>query len=57
MDSYYKSSRLSFIGRWKARIEALTAAMAADAPLPQLAHQPLALMQAFKQGKGNVIYI
>ena len=53
MDSYYKSSRLSFIGRWKARIEALTVSMAADAPLPQVAHQPLGLMHAFKQGKGD----
>lgn len=53
MDSYYKSSRLSFIGRWKARIEALTASMAADAPLPQVAHQPLGLMHAFRQGKGD----
>lgn len=53
MDSYYKSSRLSFIGRWKARIEALTAAMAGDAPVPQVAHQPLPLMNAFRQGKGD----
>lgn len=57
MDSYYRSSRLSFIGRWKARIEALTAAMAANAPLPQVAHQPLALMQAFKQSKGTALKI
>lgn len=52
MDSYYKSSRLSFIGRWKARIEALTATMAAHAPLPQTAHQPSALINAFKGDKG-----
>lgn len=62
MDSYYKSSRLSFIGRWKARIEALTAAMAADAPVPQIAHQPMGLRHSFKQAKGqpavaNMCYI
>ena len=44
--------RLSFIGRWKARIEALTASMAAHAPLPQTAHQPSALLNAFKGDKG-----
>ncbi|KAL0055598.1 hypothetical protein WJX82_002289 [Trebouxia sp. C0006] len=48
MDSYYKSSRLSFIGRWKARIEALTATTAAHAPLPQTAHQPSALASALR---------
>ena len=53
MDSYYKSSRLSFIGRWKARIEALTATMAAQAPVPQAAYQPSALVSAFKGGKGT----
>ena len=52
MDSYYKSSRLSFIGRWKARIEALTATMAAHAPLPQTAHQPSALASAFRGNQG-----
>ena len=52
MDSYYKSSRLSFIGRWKARIEALTASMAADAPLPKTVQQPSALLNAFKADKG-----
>lgn len=52
MDSYYKSSRLSFIGRWKARIEALTATMAAHAPLPQTAHQPSALASAFRGHQG-----
>ena len=53
MDSYYKSSRLSFIGRWKARIEALTATMAADAPLPKAVQQPSALLNAFKADKGK----
>ena len=52
MDSYYKSSRLSFIGRWKARIEALTASMAADAPLPKTVQQPSTLLNAFKVDKG-----
>lgn len=52
MDSYYKSSRLSFIGRWKARIEALTASMAADAPLPKTVQPPSALLNAFKPDKG-----
>ena len=52
MDSYYKSSRLSFIGRWKARIEALTASMAADAPLPKTVQQPSALLNAFRTDKG-----
>ena len=52
MDSYYKSSRLSFIGRWKARIEALTASMAADAPLPKTVQQPSALLNAFKADAG-----
>ena len=32
MDTYYRSSRLHFIGRWKARIEALQASMASAAP-------------------------
>ena len=54
MDSYYKSSRLSFIGRWKARIEALTATMAAHAPLPQTAHQPSALASAFRGNQGTL---
>lgn len=53
MDSYYKSSRLSFIGRWKARIEALTASMAADAPLPKTVQQPSALLNAFKADRGE----
>lgn len=53
MDSYYKSSRLSFIGRWKARIEALTATMAAHAPLPQTAQQPSALVNAFRGNQGE----
>ena len=52
MDSYYKSSRLSFIGRWKARIEALTATTAAHAPLPQTAHQPSALASALRGNQG-----
>lgn len=56
MDSYYKSSRLSFIGRWKARIEALTATMAAHAPLPQAAHQPSALASAFRGNQGTLAH-
>lgn len=52
MDTYYKSSRLSFIGRWKARIEALTATMAAEAPLPNTVQQPSALLNAFKVERG-----
>ena len=40
MDTYYRSSRLHFIGRWKARIEALQASMATAAPA---AAQPSAL--------------
>ena len=57
MDSYYKSSRLSFIGRWKARIEALTATMAAHAPLPQTAQQPSALVNAFRGNQGSQAHI
>lgn len=37
MDNYYKSSRLHFIGTWKARIEALAMA----APSRELSHSPL----------------
>ena len=55
MDSYYKSSRLSFIGRWKARIEALTATMAADAPLPKAVQPTSALLYAFKADKGKPV--
>lgn len=57
MDSYYKSSRLSFIGRWKARIEALTATMAAHAPLPQTAQQPSALVNAFRGNQGSQSHV
>ena len=34
MDNYYKSSRLHFIGTWKARIEALAAKSAGKLPTP-----------------------
>ena len=34
MNTYFKSSRLHFIGTWKARIEALSARMAPTAPVP-----------------------
>ena len=35
MDNYYKSSRLHFIGTWKARIEALAAKSAGKLPTPR----------------------
>ncbi|KAK9805394.1 hypothetical protein WJX73_010812 [Symbiochloris irregularis] len=38
MDTYFRSSRLHFIGTWKARIEALAARMCPEAPSPSLAH-------------------
>ena len=34
MSTYFRSSRLHFIGTWKARIEALSARMAPTAPVP-----------------------
>lgn len=34
MDTYFRSSRLHFIGTWKARIEALAARMGPAAPSP-----------------------
>ena len=34
METYFRSSRLHFIGTWKARIEALAARMCPDAPSP-----------------------
>ncbi|KAK9810528.1 hypothetical protein WJX72_012236 [[Myrmecia] bisecta] len=37
METFFKSSRLHFIGTWKARIEALHATMAVSAPVPQQA--------------------
>ncbi|GAB4820844.1 hypothetical protein N2152v2_007890 [Parachlorella kessleri] len=34
MESFYKSSRLHFIGTWKARLESLMATVAVDSPRP-----------------------
>ena len=52
MDNYYKSSRLHFIGTWKARIEALAATSAGKVPTPcQCSLQTVALTSRATVGK------
>ena len=46
METYFKSSRLHFIGTWKARIEALSARMAPSAPTPARTVRRYCLCQA-----------
>ncbi|KAK9825519.1 hypothetical protein WJX74_003581 [Apatococcus lobatus] len=50
MDTYYRSSRLHFIGRWKARIEALQASMSTAAPAAAQPSAPGTLESVLLQG-------
>ncbi|KAK9867787.1 hypothetical protein WJX84_002274 [Apatococcus fuscideae] len=51
MDTYYRSSRLHFIGRWKARIEALQASMGSAAPAAMQPSVPGTLESVLLQGR------
>ncbi len=53
MDTYYRSSRLHFIGRWKARIEALQASMASAAPAALQPSGPGKMLTSPSLGEGS----